>query len=355
MAEAKFTFQTVLIDAAPTGGDKATPLTFRATGKRIDFPGFLRAYVEGSDDPAEALDDQDSLLPKLPRATRWRCCPGRSRFRWKPSSTRRSRPPATRRPASLNDSKPRASADRAPTRASSPPCRTAVTAEKQGNQLVPTFTALAVNRLLERNFPHLVDYKFTAQMENQLDEIADGRGKRLPYLEKFYKGEDGLDRQVKSKEESIDPRDACTLRLDNVTPDVRVGRYGPYFEAEVDGEKFTASLPAERRPRGPQRRTRRKINRGEASRPAIAGRAPGGGAGDVRQKRAVRAVCPARRGDGRDSQTEAVEHPQVYRAGRDHRGAGGGVISAAASARPSHRGRPRGEGRRRPVRPVRAA
>ena len=111
--------------------------------------------------------------------------------------------------------------------------------------MVPTFTALAVNRLLERNFPNLVDYQFTAQMENQLDEIAHGKGKRLPYLEKFYKGEGGLDRQVKSKEESIDPRDACTLRLDNVTPDVRVGRYGPYFEAELDGQKFTASLPAD--------------------------------------------------------------------------------------------------------------
>ena len=62
-------------------------------------------------------------------------------------------------------------------------------ADKQGNQLVPTFTALAVNRLLERNFPNLVDYKFTAQMENQLDDIADGKGQRLPYLEKFYKGD----------------------------------------------------------------------------------------------------------------------------------------------------------------------
>ena len=70
MAEAKFTFQTVLIDAQPAAGDKATPLTFRATGKRIDFPGFLRAYVEGSDDPAEALDDQDSLLPALAKGDR---------------------------------------------------------------------------------------------------------------------------------------------------------------------------------------------------------------------------------------------------------------------------------------------
>ena len=244
MAEAKFTFQTVLIDAAPAGGDKASPLTFRATGKRIDFPGFLRAYVEGSDDPAEALDDQDSLLPKLAEGDALALLPGPEPVPLE-AVKHETKPPARYTEASLVKRLEAEGIGRPSTYASIlSTVQDRGYAEKQGNQLVPTFTALAVNRLLERNFPNLVDYKFTAQMENQLDEIADGKGQRLPYLEKFYKGDGGLDRQVKSKEESIDPRDACTLRLDNVTPDVRVGRYGPYFEAELDGEKFTASLPA---------------------------------------------------------------------------------------------------------------
>ena len=244
MAEAKFTFQTVLIDAKPAAGDKATPLTFRATGKRIDFPGFLRAYVEGSDDPAEALDDQDSILPALSKGDRLDLM---KQGEGDPLAAvkHETKPPARYTEASLVKRLEAEGIGRPSTYASIlSTVQDRGYAEKQGNQLAPTFTALAVNRLLERNFPNLVDYKFTAQMENQLDEIADGKGDRLPYLERFYKGEEGLDTQVKMKEESIDPRDACTLRLDNVTPDVRVGRYGPYFEAELDGEKFTASLPA---------------------------------------------------------------------------------------------------------------
>ena len=243
MAEAKFTFQTVLIDGKPAAGDPAAPFTFRATGKRIDFPGFLRAYVEGSDDPAEALDDQDSILPKLAEGDRLELLKAEGD---NPDAVKHeTKPPARFTEASLVKRLEQEGIGRPSTYASIlSTIQDRGYVEKQGNQLVPTFTALAVNRLLERNFPNLVDYKFTAQMEDQLDEIADGKGERLPYLEKFYNGEAGLDRQVKAKEETIDPRDACTLRLDNVTPDVRVGRYGPYFEAELDGEKFTASLPA---------------------------------------------------------------------------------------------------------------
>jgi DNA topoisomerase I len=114
---------------------------------------------------------------------------------------------------------------------------------KSGNQLVPTFTALAVTRLLEDYFPRLVDTGFTAEMEQTLDEIAMGRAQRLPYLKSFYCGQQGLDEQVKDKEESIDPRAACTLQLAGVEPAVRVGRYGPYFEQQRNGEKLTASIP----------------------------------------------------------------------------------------------------------------
>lgn len=116
---------------------------------------------------------------------------------------------------------------------------------KQGSQLVPTFTAMAVTRLMENNFPDLVDYRFTAKMEQDLDDIATGSGERQPYLDTFYNGEQGLAHQVKSHEEGIDPREACTLNFEKLTPSIRVGKYGPYFEVEEDGEKITASLPDE--------------------------------------------------------------------------------------------------------------
>ncbi len=120
---------------------------------------------------------------------------------------------------------------------------------KQGSQLVPTFTALAVTKLLENYFPNLVDLKFTAEMEQSLDDISNGEAERKPYLEGFYLGESGLDGQVKAKEESIDPREACTLNLRGISPSVRVGKFGPYLELqEANGDIVNASLPAEMTP-----------------------------------------------------------------------------------------------------------
>ncbi|MFM8726636.1 MAG: topoisomerase C-terminal repeat-containing protein, partial [Planctomycetaceae bacterium] len=114
---------------------------------------------------------------------------------------------------------------------------------KNGNQLIPTFTAMAVTRLLENYFPRLVDLGFTAQMEQKLDDIATGSAERLPYLREFYNGREGLDEQVKLRDGDIDPREACTLSIDGLDAAVRVGRYGPYFEKTRGEEKLTASIP----------------------------------------------------------------------------------------------------------------
>jgi len=121
---------------------------------------------------------------------------------------------------------------------------------KNGSQLVPTFTALAVNKLLENHFPNLVDLKFTAAMENSLDEISNGDEERLPYLEKFYLGEEGLDQLVKEKEspEGINPRDVCTLKFDQLSAAVRVGRYGPFLESQDEDGTVNASLPEDLAP-----------------------------------------------------------------------------------------------------------
>ena len=78
-------------------------------------------------------------------------------------------------------------------------------AQRQGQALVPTFTAFAVTALLEEHFPHLVDEKFTARMEDTLDEISEGQAEWLPYLREFYLGAEGLQQQVQLHEKQIDP------------------------------------------------------------------------------------------------------------------------------------------------------
>jgi DNA topoisomerase I len=232
MADAKLLFQTVTISA-----DEAD---FRATGRHVVFPGFFRAYVEGVDDPEAALDDQESALPPLTEAEKLQ-------LEKLESLSHETKPPARFTEATLVRQLEAEGIGRPSTYASIiGTIQDRGYVVKQGHQLIPTFTAMAVTQLLETHFTQLVDYKFTAQMEQQLDEVASGEAERLPYLRKFYHGELGLDQQVKSKEEGIDPRIACTLNLEHVEPDIRVGKFGPYVQVEQeDGETISVSLPAE--------------------------------------------------------------------------------------------------------------
>lgn len=229
MAEAKLKFQTVIIAAADA--------EFRATGRHVEFPGFFRAYVEGSDDPEAALDDSESALPPLKEGQKLE-------LKKLDSVSHETKPPARYTEASLVRRLEQEGIGRPSTYASiMGTIQDRGYVEKQGNQLVPTFTAIAVNRLLERYFPNLVDYGFTADMEQKLDDIAEGHQDRLPYLSQFYRGDAGLEQQVKTKEEEIDPREACTLKLESVSSDIRIGRFGPYFEKGDGEKKITASIP----------------------------------------------------------------------------------------------------------------
>jgi len=120
----------------------------------------------------------------------------------------------------------------------------------QGNALTPSFTAFAVTALLEEHFPDLVDTSFTARMENTLDEISHGKVQWLPYLEGFYKGEQGLETQVHQREGDIDPGASRTIDLEGLTCVVRIGRFGAYLESKRvsdDGEEelIKATLPRE--------------------------------------------------------------------------------------------------------------
>ncbi|MFB6241037.1 MAG: type I DNA topoisomerase [Gemmatimonadota bacterium] len=229
MADARQRHLTVLLEA--NGAE------FRATGKILDFAGFFRAYVEGSDDPEEALEDRDVLLPELEEGERVDC-------RELEAVSHETRPPSRFTEASLVKELESAGVGRPSTYAAIiSTIQERGYVEKNGKQLVPTWTAFAVTKLLEDHFPDLVDTGFTARMESTLDRIAAGEVEWREYLEHFYSGEDGFEARLEDREEAIDPREASTIHLQDLEPAVRIGKYGPYLEMGEDEDRVTASVP----------------------------------------------------------------------------------------------------------------
>ncbi|MCW6034937.1 type I DNA topoisomerase [Spirulina subsalsa FACHB-351] len=234
MKDAKLTQITVNIDVEDAG--------FRANGKRIDFPGFFRAYVEGSDDPDAAIEDQEVILPALKVGDKPDC-------KELDVVGHETQPPARYTEASLVKTLESEGVGRPSTYASI--IGTIIDrgyVQMRNKTLIPTFTAFAVSRLLEEHFPDLVDTRFTSRMEQTLDNIATGEAEWLPYLEDFYLGEKGLETQVKVRESQIDPSTAKSVILDNLEAAVKIGKYGPYLEVVQGEEKVSASIPPDLTP-----------------------------------------------------------------------------------------------------------
>lgn len=234
MAEARQTHITVQIQAEEA--------EFRATGKRIDFPGFFRAYVEGSDDPDAAIESQEVILPRLATGDHPAC-------QDLEAIAHETQPPARYTEASLVKTLESEGIGRPSTYASI--IGTIIDrgyAQMVNNSLIPTFTAFAVTGLLEKHFPDLVDTSFTARMEQTLDEISTGEAAWLPYLKEFYLGEKGLETQVKQRESQIDPTEARTIDLEGLEAKVRIGRYGAYIETEHDDGPVKATIPQDLTP-----------------------------------------------------------------------------------------------------------
>jgi DNA topoisomerase I len=211
---------------------------FRSSGKRIDFPGYLRAYVEGSDDPNAAIEDQEIILPALVKGDQPNC-------KKLDAIDHETQPPARYTEASLVKMLESEGIGRPSTYASI--IGTIIDrgyAQLQSNALVPSFTAFAVTALLETHFQDLVDPSFTARMEQTLDDISTGTTQWLPYLEKFYLGEKGLETQVKQGFDNIDATLARTIALDNLDVKVRIGKFGAFIETESGN----ASIPKDLTP-----------------------------------------------------------------------------------------------------------
>ncbi len=242
--------QIRLVNTVPSGVAEGQEAEFSASGRVIAFPGFLRAYVEGEDDPDAELADREVVLPALAVGD---VVNGAA---FEPGS-HSTQPPARFTEASLVKAMEELGVGRPSTYAS-------VIATildrgyvwKKGTALVPSFTAFAVVGLLERYFGNLVDYGFTAGMEDDLDEIASGREEALPWLSRFYfgssspassdtlgEGELGLKAAVAAHLGEIDAREINSIPIgagdDGVAIVARVGRYGPYLQRGDD----RASLP----------------------------------------------------------------------------------------------------------------
>ncbi|MBM4283538.1 MAG: type I DNA topoisomerase, partial [Deltaproteobacteria bacterium] len=245
--------RTVARFDAPTAEGKAT---FQASGKVILFPGFLRAYVEGSDDPDAELDDQDRVLPPLAQGD----VLGADKVTPEGHQTQ---PPARYTEASLVKELEERGIGRPSTYASIiQTIQDRGYVFKKGTALVPTFTAFAVINLLEKHFGELVDYAFTATMEADLDAISEGDKEATPWLKQFYFGQGkkkskaaslvdiGLKAKVEGGADDIDPRLICELPLgkndDGELVAARVGRYGPYVQ--IGDTPMRANIPEDTAP-----------------------------------------------------------------------------------------------------------
>jgi DNA topoisomerase-1 len=217
---------------------------FQVSGKTIDFPGYLRAYVEGSDTPEAELADQETVLPSVAVGESLKCLAMTA----KEHSTQ---PPNRYSEAALTKSLEERGIGRPSTYASIiDTIQNRNYAFKKGGALVPTWVAFSVVQLLEEHLASLVDYRFTAQMEDDLDAISRGEREYVDYLNSFYfgNGSPGLKPQLENKGSEIDARDISRIWIG--TPEggppvyVRVGRYSPFVE---QGDR-TASLPDETPP-----------------------------------------------------------------------------------------------------------
>jgi DNA topoisomerase-1 len=248
MADARGTTMSVRISGTAATGQQCT---FAASGRTISFPGFLKAYVEAVDEGGGESDDAESRLPRLVEDQRITAADLSADGHTTSPPPRFTEPSLVKTMEELGIGRPSTYASIIKT------VQDRGYVWKKGSALVPSWVAFAVVGLLERHFGRLVDYDFTAALEDELDGIAAGRQQRTTWLSGFYFGgsvgpqssigrSGGLKKLVGSSVDEIDAREVNSIPLfndvDGRTIVVRVGRYGPYLEREVDGVSQRANL-----------------------------------------------------------------------------------------------------------------
>ncbi len=231
MRDSRGTNSVVTVDAGEA--------RFRAAGKTIEFAGFLKAYAAGAEDGEAQPGGKERILPAMAAGDGLES-------RSAEASERRTQAPPRFTEGSLIRELERLGIGRPSTWATIVDLVLSRSyAFKKSGALAPTFTAMAVVGLLENHFTRLMNYAFTAKLEDQLDAIARGKLARIDYLKGFYYGDGhaGLQALVRAGESVIDPRIVCGVKIGK-TPqgaelEVRIGRYGPFL---TDGEN-RARLP----------------------------------------------------------------------------------------------------------------
>jgi DNA topoisomerase I len=223
---------TVRLGGAAASGED---VVFSASGRVITFHGFLKAYVEGRDDPDTESDDRETRLPDVAQGDAVNAAAINA-------SGHQTKPPSRYTEATLISELEARDIGRPSTYASI--IGTILNrgyVYKKGTALVPAWLAFSVVRLLEEHFSRLVSYEFTAGMEGVLDEIAGGRRDRNTELAEFYFGSGDVEglKQLVSELGDIDARELATFHVAEGI-DLRVGRYGPYIETP-DGTR--ANVP----------------------------------------------------------------------------------------------------------------
>ena len=230
MADAKGSTASVKLTVPVESSGVAKQAEYSASGTVITFRGFLAAYEEGRDADRYSNDDSERRLPKLSEGVSLDVLRAEA-------LGHETSPPARFTEATLV----KALEERGIGRPSTYAATVGTIQDRgyvrtRGSALIPTWLAFAVTNLLETHFPSLVDYDFTASMEEGLDRIAAGDEERARWLSRFYFGDEGASaeglRQLVDDLGEIDARGISTIPIGEGYV-VRVGRYGPYVEQDV--------------------------------------------------------------------------------------------------------------------------
>jgi DNA topoisomerase-1 len=248
MVDARVLRTNVEISAKGPEGETAI---LTASGKAIEFAGFRRAYVEGSDDPLAELEEQETILPQMAVGDRIARDGTAVTLLDLEPKRHETTPPARFTEASLIKELERLGIGRPSTYA--PTIATIVRRGyvfRQGKALVPSFTAFAVTKLLREHFGDFVEVGFTAEMEEDLDEISRGEREWIEFLREFYYGNKKKQHRglLPAVEEGAEKADYPVLDLGTDSESgepvrIRIGRFGPFVQVSEGGPGRTASLP----------------------------------------------------------------------------------------------------------------